>query len=283
MKLNELTVSNNEKIVWGKRTYLMGIINITPDSFSGDGIFEDIIGATKQAELFESQGVDFIDIGAESTRPLHHPINMDEELSRIVPVVEAITKAVSIPISIDTTKAKVAEECLKVGAHIINDISGLNADSNMAKVVSSANCPIIIMHNKKKPVYTDLLLEIRNKLQENIRIAVKNRIDPSNIIIDPGFGFGKTPDDNLQILNNLEMINPGKFPILLGTSRKSTIGHILNSPVESRIEGTSATVSIGISRGADIVRVHDVYQMKQISMMTDAIVRGWRPEHWNNP
>lgn len=283
MNLDELKVANNELINWGSRTYLMGIINITPDSFSGDGIHQNTEQALKQAIQFAADGADFIDVGAESTRPQHTPVGEIEELERIMPVIRKIVQEIEIPVSVDTSKSVVALEALKAGAHIINDVSGLNADPNMAKTLAEWSCPIVIMHNSDDSTYTNIIEEVKTKLDRNVQNALNAGIAPSNIIIDPGIGFGKTPDDNLDLINKLQSINSGELPILIGTSRKSTIGHILNTNVDERLEGTSATVAISIARGADIIRVHDVFEMKRVSTMTDAIIRSWRPSNWNNP
>tara|TARA_A100001037_G_scaffold306849_1_gene357090 strand:+ start:21143 stop:21994 length:852 start_codon:yes stop_codon:yes gene_type:complete len=283
MKLAELRVANNEPITWGSRTYVMGIINVTPDSFSGDGLYLDYDSTLKQALRFVEEGADFIDIGAESTRPQHIPIGTEEELDRIMPVIQGLIKEINLPLSIDTSKSLVALEALKAGAHIINDVSGLTLDTNMASIVADWGCPVVIMHNDQILETSDALSEVRKSLQARIQIALDAGVRKDDIIIDPGIGFGKSPDHNLSIINHLPSINPSNFPILIGTSRKSTIGHILKANVDDRIEGTAATVAVSIARGADIVRVHDVQQMQRVCLMTDAITRSWRPPDWKNP
>ena len=283
MKLTDLRVANDELIAWGTRTYVMGIINITPDSFSGDGIYSDNDKALRQASSFMAEGADFIDIGAESTRPQHIPVSENEELERIMPAIERIVNEIGLPISIDTSKSSVALEALKAGAHMINDVSGLHADPKMTEVLHKWECPIVIMHNSKATNHQDVVSEVRDSLNTTVQKALNAGVLKENIIIDPGIGFGKTPDDNLLLINELQSINPSKLPTLIGTSRKSTIGHILGTSVEERLEGTASTVAISIARGVDIVRVHDVLQMKRVCTMTDSITRSWRPNNWTNP
>ena len=283
MKLTELKVGNNEFISWGSRTYVMGIINVTPDSFSGDGIYLNSEKALTQALQFVQDGADFLDIGAESTRPQHVPVSDTEELDRIMPVILRLLEEIPLPLSIDTSKSSVALEALKAGAHMINDVTGLNGDPNMAHILSDWDCPIVIMHNSNGYDYKEIKSEVRNALENSVHRALSAGVQPENIIIDPGIGFGKTPDDNLVLINELQSINPAGYPTLIGTSRKSTIGHILGTSVGNRLEGTAATVAISIARGVDIVRVHDVSQMKRVCTMTDSITRSWRPENWTNP
>ncbi len=277
---------------WGKRTYVMGILNITPDSFSGDGLLvreAAIDAAVSQAKQFANDGADIIDIGGESTRPGSTPVTEAEELARVIPVIEAVRTVVSLPISIDTYRANVAEAALAAGANWVNDVWGLRMDPRLAQVVAQANCPVILMHNRSKPkdvaqeerlggryvgvAYDDLIADIKRELGESIELALQAGIKEENIILDPGIGFGKTVSQNLQIVNQLDQFKGMGFPILLGTSRKSFIGYTLDLPPEERLEGTAATVAIGIDRGADIVRVHDVIPIVRLAMMTDAIVR----------
>ena len=277
---------------WGKRTYIMGILNITPDSFSGDGLLvhEDVVQtAVSQAEQFAADGADIIDIGGESTRPGSTPVSETDELARVIPVIEAVKTAVSLPISVDTYRASVAEAALEAGASWINDVWGLRMDARMGTVVADANCPVVLMHNRSKPKdvdqeerlggryvgveYDDLISDIKKELSESIELALKAGVQEANIILDPGVGFGKTVAQNLRIVNQLDQFKTMGFPILLGTSRKSFIGYTLNLPPEERLEGTAATVAIGIERGADIVRVHDVKSIARLAKMTDAIVR----------
>lgn len=277
---------------WGKKTYVMGILNVTPDSFSGDGVLgrEDVVAtAVAQAQQFAADGADIIDIGGESTRPGSTSITEAEELVRVIPVIEAVKAATGLPISVDTYRANVAEAALATGANWVNDVWGLRMDGRMAKVVAQANCPVVLMHNRSKPkdvaqeerlggryigvAYDDLISDIKNDLAESIEIAIKAGAQETNIILDPGVGFGKTVAQNLQIVNQLDQFKTMGFPILLGTSRKSFIGYTLDLPPEERLEGTAATVAIGIARGADIVRVHDVKPIARLAKMTDAIIR----------
>lgn len=277
---------------WGERTYVMGIINVTPDSFSGDGLLsaeETVARAVAQAQQFEADGADILDIGGESTRPGSVPISADEELARILPVITAVRTATDLPISVDTYRAAVAQAALSAGADWVNDVWGLRMDEQMAQVVAEAGCPVIIMHNRSKPKdvaqterlgghyqgveYDDLITDIKNELQTSIDLALAAGVQPEKIIIDPGVGFGKTVSQNLQIVNKLDQFKELGFPILLGTSRKSFIGYTLDLPPEDRLEGTAVTVAIGIDRGADIVRVHDVKAMVRVAHMTDSIVR----------
>ena len=282
---------------WGKKTYIMGILNVTPDSFSGDGVMAGdgvVQTAVAQAAQFAADGADIIDIGGESTRPGSTPVSEADELARVIPVIEAVKTAVSLPISVDTYRANVAEAALAAGASWVNDVWGLRMDGRMAAVVASANCPVVLMHNRSKPKdvapmaggqgarlggryvgveYDDLINDIKNELAENIEMALKAGVKEANIVIDPGVGFGKTVSQNLQIVNELDAFTTMGFPILLGTSRKSFIGYTLDLPPEERLEGTAATVAIGIERGADIVRVHDVKSIARLAKMTDAITR----------
>jgi dihydropteroate synthase len=279
--LPNLTVANGELLVWGKRTYIMGIINVTPDSFSGDGLGADIPAIVDQALWFEEEGADFLDVGAESTRPGSQPVTAEEELRRLIPAVEAITAQVNLPISVDTYKAQVACRAVAAGAVIINDIWGLKADPELAQVAAKAGTPLIIMHNQETRQYRDLLPDIFASLQHSVALALDAGVPEQNIILDPGIGFGKTPDHNLEILKRLEEFKALGYPLLVGTSRKSTIGLALGLPVDQRVEGTAATVALSIAGGADIIRVHDVKEMVRVCRMSDAIVRGWRPEGWN--
>ena len=278
--LADMTVSGGEHLVWGVRTYVMGIVNLSPDSFSGDGLGADTPAIIEQALRFQEDGADFIDLGAESTRPGATPITPEDEIRLLAPALEALRPVVKIPISVDTYKVEVARRALASGASIINDVWGLKAEPDLAKVAAQTGAPLILMHNQDNRSYRCLLPEVRESLSRSVDIAVAAGASRENLILDPGIGFGKTPDHNLEILRRLgELKEPG-FPMLVGTSRKSTIGLVLNLPVEERLEGTAATVSLAIAGGADIVRVHDVKQMVRVCRMTDSVVRGWRPEHW---
>lgn len=277
---------------WGTRTYIMGIINVTPDSFSGDGVLSGDYhaSAVEQAKLFVLDGADILDIGGESTRPGSVPVTIDEELERVLPVIKAIRAEIpDIPISVDTYRAKVADEALGAGANWVNDVWGLRMDPEMAPVVATHNCPVVIMHNRSKPKdvdqeqrlggryigvqYKDLIEDIRRELAEQIDIALAAGVDIEQIILDPGIGFGKTVEQNLELLDRLQAFKTFGRPILIGPSRKSFIGYTLDLPPDDRLEGTAAAVAIGIDRGADIVRVHDVRAMVRVAKMTDRIVR----------
>ena len=278
--MTDLTVSGSERLAWGERTYVMGVINVTPDSFSGDGTCGDVAAAVEQAVRFQDEGADFLDIGAESTRPGHRPVSEAEELSRLLPALEAIAASVSIPISVDTWKSGVARAAIDHGASIINDVWGLKADPLMAEVAAEYGAGLIVMHNQSGHEYDDLLPDIATSLSWSVNVARSAGVPQENLVIDPGFGFGKTADHNLELLKNLSQLKTLGLPMLVGTSRKSTIGRILGLPPEQRVEGTAATVAIAIAGSADIVRVHDVREMVRVCRMTDAVVRDWRPDGW---
>jgi len=262
-----------------KETLVMGIVNVTPDSFSDGGEFYSSKDAIAHASKLINEGADIIDIGGESTRPGATEISSSDELKRVIPVIQGIrSNNPDILISIDTTKAIVAKEAVEVGANIINDVSGLSFDSQMPMTVASLNVPIIIMHMKgnprnmqKNPEYKDLIDEILNYFKERIKIATKAGIDREMIILDPGIGFGKTVEHNFQILSKLNKFNKLELPLLIGPSRKSFIGLTLNLSPEDRVDGTAATVAIGVNNGARIVRVHDVEKMKRVVIITDRI------------
>ena len=279
--LTDLTVAHGERLVRGRRTYVMGIINVTPDSFSGDGLGSDIGAIVEQALRFEAEGADFLDVGAESTRPGSAPISAEEELARLIPALEAIAPRVGLPLSVDTYKAQVARRAIEAGAGIINDVWGLKADPAIAGVAAEAGTPLILMHNQETRQYRDLLPDILVSLSHSAELARGAGVPAKNIILDPGIGFGKTADHNLQILKRLDEFKALGYPLLVGTSRKSTIGLVLGLPEDQRVEGTAATVALSIAGGADIVRVHDVQQMVRVARMTDAVVRGWRPADWS--
>ena len=278
--LQQLTVSGGEPLVWGRRTYVMGIVNVTPDSFSGDGLGMDIPRVVEQGLRMEEEGADILDVGAESTRPGSTPVTVNNELRRLVPALDAIAHQVRIPISADTYKPEVARHALEAGATIINDQWGLLADPGIAQLAAESGAPVILMHNQRGSTYHDLLSDIRASLSRSVAIALDAGVSTENIVLDPGIGFGKTADHNLEVLRRLGEIRDLGYPLLAGVSRKSTIGRVLDLPVAQRVEGTAAAVSQSISGGADIVRVHDVRHMVRVSRMTDAIVRGWRPTGW---
>lgn len=264
-----------------KRTLIMGILNVTPDSFSDGGMFLDKDAAVRHGLEMVEQGADIIDIGGESSRPGSEPVSAQQEIERVVPVIEELGKKTNKLISIDTYKSATAKAALDVGASIINDISGMAFDPNMKQLAAKYRCPVVIMHIKGAPrdmqkdlSYNDLMGEIICYLKDRMVEAIQAGVDEEQIIIDPGIGFGKTADHNLEILRRLSELKCLGRPILVGTSRKATIGHVLGGlPTEDRLEGTAATVAIAISQGAGIVRVHDVKEMTLVARMTDAIVR----------
>ncbi len=256
----------------------MGIINITTDSFSGDGLAGDAKQAVKLAKQLAEDGADIIDIGGESTRPGSTPVTVEEELKRVIPILEKIRQEINIPVSIDTYKYEVAKQALASGATMLNDVWGLKHDTRLARLAAQEGVPLIIMHNQKTASYIDLIPEVISSLKNSMDIALDAGVPWENIIIDPGIGFGKTLEHNLSIMRYLDTLKPLGRPVLLGTSRKSMIGLVLNLPPEKRLEGTAATIALGISKGVDIVRVHDVQAMKRVCQMTDAIVRGLKIE-----
>ena len=263
----------------GKTTRIMGILNVTSDSFSNDGIYKDPQRAKEQALQMEEEGADIIDIGGESTRPDAQSISLEEEEARVLPVIRKIVKEIKIPISIDTTKSEIACLALEEGVGIVNDISGLKFDSRMAAVIARYEAGCVLMHIKgtprtmqKNPIYASLIEEIIDSLRESVSCATAAGIDRKRIIIDPGIGFGKSTEHNLKIIKKLKDFVCLDLPILIGTSRKSLIGNVLNLPVEKRLYGTAATVAAAISNGAHIVRVHDVKEVIQVTRMVDAIL-----------
>ncbi|HNT54929.1 MAG TPA: dihydropteroate synthase [Anaerolineaceae bacterium] len=281
------------RLAWGRQTYVMGIINVTPDSFSGDGLLGAaavVEAAVEQARRFVAAGADILDIGGESTRPGSEPVDADEEMGRILPVIRALTTAgLGTIISVDTYKAETAEAALRAGAHWINDVWGLQADPRLAEVAARRGASVVLMHNRSTPqqveiqqqlggryvgtTYTDLVAEVCGQLQESAALARAAGVPAEQIILDPGIGFGKTVEQNLELVNRLNDIRALGYPVLLGVSRKGFIGYTLNQPPEQRLQGTAAAVAVGIARGADIVRVHDVEAMVQVARMTDAITR----------
>ena len=257
---------------WGRRTYVMGIVNVTPDSFSGDGL-NNLDSAIAQAKRFVDEGADIIDVGGESTRPDSQPVSAEEEISRVIPVIEALSHELSVPISIDTCKSAVARCAVKAGANIINDVWGLQKSPELVIIAAEAKIPIIITSNQRANPCKDIMAGIISDLREKIGMLEEGGVISENIIIDPGIGFGKTPEQNLEIIRRLAELKTIGKPILLGTSRKSFIGEVLGLPAQDRMEGTAATVAIGIASGADIIRVHDVKQMVRVCRMSDAIIR----------
>jgi len=266
-----ITSCGGTKFRWGERTYIMGVLNLSPDSFSGDG-FSNLTTVGIQARRFINDGADIIDIGGESTRPDSQPISTDEELKRVIPVIEKLTDELSVPISIDTYKSAVASRAVAAGAKIINDVWGLKKDPKLAQIAAKAGVPIILTSNQRDRPVDDIMVEVTTDLKRGINLAKKAGVAEQNIIIDPGIGFGKSLKQNLEIIRRLAELKILGRPILLGTSRKSVIGLVLDLPPDQRLEGTATTIAIGIANGADIVRVHDVREMVRVCRMSDAIL-----------
>jgi dihydropteroate synthase len=262
---------------WGERTYVMGIINVTPDSFSGDGLANDVEAAVVQGKRFAAEGADILDVGGESTRPDSAPVSAEEELRRVIPVIERLAGEVAVPISVDTYRYEVARWALAAGASMINDISGLGQDPRLADLATEHRVPIVLMSNQRGRKCPDIVPEVISSLKKSVSLAVDRGVLWQNIIVDPGVGFGKTLEQNLEIVRRLDELKCLNRPILIGTSRKSMIGLVLNLPPDQRLEGTAATVAISIAKGADIVRVHDAAQMVRVCRMSDAVVRGRLP------
>ncbi|WP_300276100.1 dihydropteroate synthase [Peptacetobacter sp.] len=259
---------------YGEKTYIMGILNVTPDSFSDGGNFNSIDKALKHAEEMVEEGADIIDIGGESTRPGHTYVDSDEEIKRVIPIIKVLKDNIKVPISIDTYKSNVAEEALKLGVEMVNDVWGLRKDKNMAKTIARYNAEVCIMHNQNGTNYEkDIMEEIKDFLNESIEIAIDAGIKKEKIVIDPGIGFGKTFEQNLEVLRRLGELKELNYPILLGTSRKSVIGNILNIEPKERVEGTIATTVLGIRDGVDIVRVHDVKENLRAAKIADVLYR----------
>lgn len=250
----------------------MGILNTTPDSFSDGGKYNKIEQAVEHAKVMVENGADIIDIGGESTRPGYTVISEDEEIDRVVPVIEAISKHVKVPISIDTYKAKVAKRAIEAGAHIINDIWGAKADDKMAAVAAEYNVPIVLMHNRHDRNYSFFIRDVVNDLYESINLVKQAGVRDGQIILDPGIGFAKDLDENILMMQNLDTLTALGYPVLLGTSKKSMIGQALNLPVEERMEGTGATVCYGIQKGCQIIRIHDVKEMSRMAKMMDILM-----------
>jgi dihydropteroate synthase len=285
---------------WGERTFVMGILNVTPDSFSGDGLLDAAGGhttipptahvdpldpvdpvevAVALGRRMVAEGADILDIGGESTRPGHEPVALDEERRRVVPVVAALRDALpDTPLSIDTTKPAVAEAALAAGADLINDVWGVGDDDALARLAADHGVPLVVMHNRAEPRYTTFLPELIADLQRALERALRLGVRWDDLIVDPGFGFGKTAEHNLELMRDLDRLRMLGRPILLGTSRKSTLGRILDLPADQRLEATIATTALGIAGGVDLVRVHDVEPNLRAARITDAIVRAnWRP------
>ncbi len=274
-RLRELRLGNH-RLTLGNKAIIMGILNLTPDSFTDGGQFNTLEKAVARAKQMAAQGAEIIDLGGESTRPGSQPVPIEEELHRIMPVILALKKdpQFNTPLSIDTYKAGVAREALQAGVEMINDIWGLKKDPLMAEVAASFKVPVCLMHNRLHTNYRDVIAEVISELQESIDLALAAGIAPDNIIIDPGIGFGKDLAQNLTVMRHLHVFLKLGYPMLLGTSRKSMIGKTLNLPENDRLEGTAATVAWGVASGADIIRVHDVLEMSRVAAMTRAIMQG---------
>ena len=262
---------------WGTRTFVMGIVNATPDSFSGDGTLDPARAAEQAARMVED-GADLIDVGAESTRPDFPAIDAAEEWRRLEPVLRAVRAAVRSPVTVDTSKAVVAERAFEAGADALNDVRGLRADAALAPLLSRFGKPAVLMHNQRgRPFGGDVIADVRAGLEASVELAQRAGVERASLILDPGVGFGWTPAQNLELLRRLEGLRTLGHPLLLGTSRKSTLGLVLDRPVEERAWGTAATIALGVRSGVDIVRVHDVREMADVARMADAVVRGWTP------
>jgi dihydropteroate synthase len=261
---------------WGRRTYVMAILNVTPDSFAGADPGEDLETAVQRARDHAADGADILDIGGESSRPGATPVPLDVEMARVIPIVERVAAAVDLPISIDTAKPEVARAALRAGATIVNDIHGLRATPAMAHVAAEHNAVVVMMANMRGRRYGDVVRAVIDQLRDSLAIARRAGIAEERLILDPGFGFGPQPDENLELIRRLGELRALGRPLLIGVSRKSTIGLVLGGlPVAERLEGTAAAVALAIANGADIVRVHDTRTMVRVARMADAIVRGW--------
>lgn len=263
----------------------MGILNVTPDSFNGDGVAGDVDAALARARRMVAEGADLLDVGGESTRPTARPVPEAEELARVVPVVEAVARELDVPISVDTRKPAVARAALRAGAHLVNDVTGLRRDPGMPEALAEFGAAVILMHSPGEPWevswpvrYDDAVRAVLDDLARSVEVALAAGVGPDRIVVDPGFGFGKSPRDNLALLRRLNELRSLGYPVLLGTSRKSTIGRILGGiPVEDRLEGSLATLPLAIAQGVDLVRVHDVAPSVRVVKVADAVVRGWEP------
>lgn len=269
---NQILTCGPYSLDYGKKTLIMGILNVTPDSFSDGGKFNDIEKAVRHAIQLVEDGADIIDVGGESTRPGYEKISDQEELERVAPVIEAVSREVEAPISIDTYKSTVAKGALEAGAHILNDIWGAKADPEMAAVAARSQVPIILMHNRHDRNYTSFYRDVVNDLFESISLVKKAGVKDENIILDPGIGFAKDVNENIEMMRELDKLVSIGYPILLGTSKKSLIGQTLNLPVAERTEATGATVCYGIQKGCHIMRVHDVKEISRMAKMMDVLI-----------
>lgn len=256
----------------GEKTLIMGILNATPDSFSDGGKYNEVERAVLRAKELVEQGADILDIGGESTRPGAEKVSQEKELERVIPIIEAISREVQVPISIDTYKAEVARQAIQAGAHIINDVWGAKGDPSMPAVAAELQVPIILMQNRQERDYHQLIPDMISDLFESITLVKRAGVKDENIILDPGIGFAKTFEDNIEVMQKLDHFHTLGYPLLLGTSRKRFIGHVLDLPAEERMEGTGATVCLGIQKGCHIVRVHDVKEIARMAKMMDAML-----------
>jgi dihydropteroate synthase len=274
-------------LAWGERTYVMGILNVTSDSFSGDGLLaapDPVAAAVELGRRMVDEGADLLDVGGASSRPGHAVLAPDEETARVVPVVRALAAALpDTPVSVDTTSPAVAEAALDAGALLLNDVWGVADDPAMLRVAAARGVPIVLMHNRAEARYRNVVAEVVADLQRALDRALDAGVPWDRLVVDPGFGFGKTPDHNLALLGGLGALRVLGRPILLGTSRKSTLGKVLDLPADQRVEATLATTALGVAAGADIVRVHDVRENTRAARVADAILRGWRPQGWEGP
>jgi dihydropteroate synthase len=270
--MKQVIQCKNYTLDYSNKTLIMGILNVTPDSFSDGGHYTTIEKAVEHAKQLVEDGADIIDIGGESTRPGHEPVPLEEELRRVIPVVEAVSKAVDVPISIDTYKAETAKQAIEAGAHIINDVWGAKKEPEIAKVAAEYGVPIILMHNRINRNYSSFIRDVIQDVYESIFIAKQAGVTDEQIILDPGIGFAKDVKQNIEMMQHLDVLVSLGYPVLLGTSRKSMIGKILDLPVNERVEGTGATVCYGIQKGCQIVRVHDVKEISRMTKMMDVLV-----------
>jgi dihydropteroate synthase len=263
------------EFAWGARTYVMGIVNVTPDSFSGDGLAGRPEEAVAQARRMVAQGADAVDVGGQSTRPGHEEVGSDEELARVMGVLPRIVAEAGVPVSVDSYRFEVVEAALAAGAAIVNDVWGLKREPRLAELAAESGALLVLMHNQETREYSgDVVEAVAASLRASVETALAAGVPPERIVVDPGIGFGKTAAHNLEVLRRLPELRSLGLPVLLGTSRKSTIGLVLDLPVEDRVEGTAATVALGIAAGVDMVRVHDVREMARVARMADAVVRG---------
>lgn len=269
---NQIIICGPYTLDYGKKTLVMGILNATPDSFSDGGKYNHLEQAVKYAIEMVENGADIIDVGGESTRPGFTAVSAEEELERVLPVIEAISQEVNVPISIDTYKAEVAKQAIEAGAHIINDVWGAKADPDMPAVAAETQAPIILMHNRKDMEYTFFFRDVMNDLYESIALVKSAGVKDENIILDPGIGFAKDLNNNLEMMRDLDKLVAIGYPVLLGTSKKRMIGTVLDLPVQERTEGTGATVCFGIQKGCQIIRIHDVKEMSRMAKMMDALM-----------